>query len=118
MDKMKNLIEAARDRAKGSSTPMARFQPCDSSSELRLDYLERFRTFLIANSIPKEKEAQVFLANESAVTYKLLSNLAAQQSTPKSISEMKMDSIQKFMGEQFDPKRFVVVRERYKFLAD
>ena len=56
-DEMKNLIEAARDEAKGNSTPVVSFQLFDSRSELLLDYLERFRTFLTANSIPKEKEA-------------------------------------------------------------
>ena len=100
-DEMKNLIEAAHDGARGSSTPMASFQPFGSSSELWLDYLERFRTFLTANSIPKEKEAQVFLTNQSTVIYKLLSNLAA-------LVELRMDDIQKFMGEQFDPELFVI----------
>ena len=51
-DEMKNLIEAACDEARGSSTSMASFQPFDSSSELWLGYLERFRTFFTANSIP------------------------------------------------------------------
>ena len=54
---MKNVIEAACDGARGSSTQVASFQPFDSSSELWLDYLERFRAFHTANSIPKEKEA-------------------------------------------------------------
>ena len=114
---MRKLVEAACDGPRGGFTPMASFQPFDSSSELWLDYLERFRTFLTANSVPKEKEAQVFLTNQSKVTYKLLSNLAAQQPTPKGINELGMEDIQKFMGEQYDPKRFVV-RERYKFWAD
>ena len=58
----------------------------------------------------------MFLTNQTTVTYmyKLLSNLAAQQSPPKGINELIMEDIQKFMGEQFDPKRFVVM-ERYKF---
>ena len=55
----------------------------DSSSELWPDYWARFRTFLGANSIPESKEAQVFLTNQSADVYKMLSNLAAQQSPPK-----------------------------------
>ena len=88
-----------------------------SSSELWLDYLERFRSLLTANSISKEKEVQVFLTNQTTATYKLLSNLAAQQSPPKSINDLSMDNIQKFMGEQFDPRRFVV-RERYTFCED
>ena len=90
-DEVKNLMEAARDGARRSSTPMTSFSSFDSSSELWLDSLERFRTFLTANSIPKEGEAQVFLTNQSIETYKLLSNLAAQQSTLKTINKLKMD---------------------------
>ena len=52
---MKHLIGA-----KGSSTPVASFEPFDSNSELYLDYLETFRTFLTANSIPKQKELKCF----------------------------------------------------------
>ena len=114
---MKHLVEAARDGAKESSTPVASFEPFDSSSELWLDYLERFRTFLTANSIPKEKEAELFITNKTTVTYKLHSNLAAQQSPSKGINDLSMDDIQKFMGKQFDPRRFVV-RERYRFWSD
>ena len=74
---MKNLIEATSDRFRGSSAPVVSFQPIDSSSELWLDYLERFRTSLTANSIPKKKEAYLFLTNQSTVTCKLLSNVEA-----------------------------------------
>ena len=68
----------------------------------------------MANSISNEKETQVFHTNQTTVTYKLLSNLAAQQSPPKGINELKLDDTPKFTGEQFDLKR-IVVRERYKF---
>ena len=54
---MNHLIEAACDGAKGGSTQVTSFKPFDSNTELWLDYLERFRTFLTVNSIPKEKEA-------------------------------------------------------------
>ena len=64
---MKCLIEVANDGAKGSSTAVASFEAFDSNSELWLDYLEKFRTSLTANSIPKEKEAQVFLTNQTTV---------------------------------------------------
>ena len=82
---MKHLIKAAQDGAKGSSKPVASFQPFDSSSELWLEYLERFRTFLTVNFIAKEKEAQLYLTYQTTVTYKLPSNLAAQQPAPKGI---------------------------------
>ena len=58
-DEIKNLIDNARDRARGSSSPMTSFQPFDSSSELRLDYLERFMAFLTANSIPGEGSSSI-----------------------------------------------------------
>ena len=98
-------------------TPMASFQPFDSTSELWTDYLARFRTFVTANSIPDNKQAQIFLTNQSNSVYKMLSNLAAQQQPVKSIHELTMNDIQTFMTEQFDPKRFVV-RERFKFWSD
>ena len=98
-------------------TPMASFQPFDSTSELWTDYLARFRTFVTANSIPDNKQAQIFLTNQSNSVYKMLSNLAAQQQPVKSIHELTMNDIQTFMEEQFDPKRFVV-RERFKFWSD
>ena len=98
---------------------MASFQPFDSTSELWLDYLERFTciTLLTANSVPKEKAAKVFLTNQSKVTYKLLNNMSAQQPTSKTIIELSMEVIQKSMGEQYEPKQFVV-RERWKIWAD
>ena len=98
-------------------TPMASFQPFDSTSELWTDYLARFRTFVTANSIPDNKQAQIFLTNQSNSVYKMLSNLAAQQQPVKSIHELTMNDIQTFMAEQFDPKRFVV-KERFKFWSD
>ena len=73
------------------------------------DYLARFRTFVTANSIPDNKQAQIFLTNQS--------NSASQQQPVKSIHELTMNDIQTFMAEQFDPKRFVV-RERFKFWFD
>ena len=45
---------------------------------------------------------------KTTVTYKLLSHLDALQSPPKGINELKLEDIQKFMGEQFDPKQFVL----------
>ena len=56
---MKHLIGDACDGAKGRSTLVASFHPFDSSSELWLDYLERFRIFLTANSIPANSNLQV-----------------------------------------------------------
>ena len=74
---------------------MASFQPFDSTSELWTDYLARFRTFVTANSIPDNKQAEIFQSNS---LYKMLSNLAAQQQPVKSIHELTMNDIQTFMA--------------------
>ena len=80
----------------------------------RIDYWARFQTFIGANSVPVVKQAQVFLTNQSRVNYKLLSNLASQQSPPKDINDLTLDEIAGFMKGQFDPARYIV-RERFKF---
>ncbi|KAL5479672.1 hypothetical protein EMCRGX_G023228 [Ephydatia muelleri] len=69
------------------------FVPFDSSSELWYDYWARFQTFAGANSVPADKTAQVFLTNQSRVTYKLLFNLTAQQSPRKDVNALSMDEI-------------------------
>ena len=116
-EQIKILQSSLNNPRENVPTPMASFQPFDSTSELWTDYLARFRTFVTANSIPDNKQAQIFLTNQSNPVYKMLSNLAAQQQPVKSIHELTMNDIQTFMAEQFDPKRFVV-RERFKFWSD
>ena len=98
-----------------SATP--NFQAFDSASELWTDYLSRFTTFIAAHSVSDDKLAQVFLTNQSSSIYKLLSNLASQDTSPKSVNDLSMDVIKQCMKQQFDPKRFVV-RERFRFWSD
>ena len=93
------------------------FVPFDSSSELWSDYWARFLTFIGANSVPDDRAAQIFLTNQSKVTYKLLGNLASQQTPPKDVNALTLDEIAAFMKTQFDPTRHVV-RERYKFWSE
>ena len=116
-EQLKTLQSSLNNLQENVPTSMASFQPFDSTSELWTDYLARFRTFVTANSIPDNKQAQIFLTNQSNFVYKMLSNLAAQQQPVKSIHELTMNDIQTFMAEQLDPKRFVV-RERFKFWSD
>ena len=116
-EQLKTLQSSLNNPRENVPTQMASFQPFDSTSELWTDYLARFRTFVTANSIPDNKQAQIFLTNQSNSVYKMLSNLAAQQQPVKSIHELTINDIQTFMAEQFDPKRFVV-RERFKFWSD
>ena len=70
-----------------------------------MDYWARFQTFVAAHSeIP---DAQVFLTNQSLVTFKTLSNLASQLTPPKDVNELAFDEIATFMKNQFDPARYV-----------
>lgn len=82
--------------------------------KLWMGYWARFQTFVGANSIPIEKRAQVFLTNQPHIIYKLLSNLASQQSPARDINDLKLDEIAEFTKGQFDPAQYVV-RERFKF---
>ena len=93
------------------------FVQFDPSSELWTDYWARFCTFVSAHSVSNDRKAQIFLTNQSSTTYKLLSNLASQETPPKSINELTMTEIETYMKHQFDPKRFVV-RERFKFWSE
>ena len=91
-----------------------KFSAFDSGTELWTDYWARFNTFVEANSVPEEKKAYVFLINQSPVSYKLLTNLASQQTPPKEVNELGITEIAEYMMEQFHPKRFIV-RIRCKF---
>ena len=93
------------------------FAAFDSTSELWPDYWSRFCTFVVANAVPEQRQAQVFLTNQTAAVYKQLANLATQQTPPKNINKLTMPEIVNFMKEQFDPKLFIV-RERFKFWSD
>lgn len=126
MELMQQQVQALVTQAGKTMAPVTQppaaaatpsFTPFDSTSELWADYWARFCTFAGANSVPDDKKAQVFLTNQSAATYKMLSNLAAQQTPTKDINQLTMEEIVSFMKSQFDPKRFTV-RERFKFWSD
>ena len=91
--------------------------PFDSSNELWSDYWALFITFTGVHSIQKAKQAQVFLTNQTSVTYKLLSNYASQLTPSKDINQLSITEIVDYMKTQFDPTRYIV-RERYKFWSD
>ena len=100
-----------------STAAIPPFAAFDSTSELWSDYWSRFCTFVVANAVPEQRQAQVFLTNQTAAVYKQLANLATQQTPPKDINKLTMSEIVNFMKEQFDPKLFIV-RERFKFWSD
>ena len=76
------------------------------------------QNFPHCNSIPNEKEAQLFPTNQTTLNCNLLIKLALHNSLlSKGINNLSMDDIQKFMGEPFNPRKFLV-KERYKFLLD
>ena len=85
-----------------------RLAPSPGSSAPHLYYLARLHTFSSANSVTKDKMAQIFLTNQTIATYKLLSTLASQQTPPKVTNELVMKDITTFMETQYNPRRFVV----------
>ena len=121
LEMLKNLVrsraqEADHEIPASSTSTVAtpNFPAFNSTTELWSDYWSRFATFANAHSVPTEKTAKVFLTNQTSVTYKMLSNLAAQESPPLDINNLTMEQITDYMKQQFDPTRFVV-RERFKF---
>ena len=121
MEENKRLMELLLEEAKGKKTTAAasvpKFQEFDSTTELLTDYMNRFDTFIEANSIPSEKTPGVFLTNQRPALYKQLSNMATQLGTPKPINDLSMEEIVNFLKEQYDPARFIV-RERYRYWSD
>ena len=100
-----------------STAAIPQFAAFDSTSKLWSDYWSRFCTFVVANAVPEQRQAQVFLTNQTAPVYKQLANLATEQAPPKDINKLTMSEIVNFMKEQFDLKLFIV-RERFKFWSD
>jgi len=108
---MEALMSFIADRPKPVAT---KFDQFDSCTELWTDYLSRFQTFCKANNVPETNTAEIFLTNQSSDIYRLLKNLAGQQTPPKEINDLTMDEITDWMGDHFNPKRFVV-RERFRY---
>ena len=104
MDAMINRLETGSSAPAAQAASVPSFASFDSTSELWRAYLARFHTFVGANSIPKEKIAQVFLTNQKTYTYKLLCTLVGQQRPLRDINQLSMKGITTFMQNQFDPK--------------
>ena len=97
-----------------STSNLPKFESFTPEKELFKDYFKRFETFLLANSVPITKAAQVFLTNQSPETYKSLETLAAQLNPPLDINQLSFEHTRLFMEQMYNPKTFVI-RERYRF---
>ena len=111
MEQLSAPRDGAPTMAAASMPSFALFEP---TTALWKDYQARFDTFAGANSTSEGKMAQVFLTNQTVTTYKLLETLASQQAMPKSVNDLTMKDIQRFMDEQYNARRFVI-QERYNF---
>ena len=67
-----------------------KFDEFDPAVELWTDYWARFETFTRASAIPDDRRAEIFLTNQSSVVYKLIMNLAQQQTPPRDINSLSM----------------------------
>ena len=72
------------------------FVQFDPSSELWTDYWAKFCTFVSAHSVSNVRKAQLFLTNQASTSHKLLSNLASQETPPKSINKLTMTEIETY----------------------
>nr|KAG5695716.1 hypothetical protein BaRGS_004461 [Batillaria attramentaria] len=126
MEQQKEQMEQQNEQQKEQMKEQMRIQAKQHQEELAVqreqmelwpDYWSRFCTFLVANAVPDDRKAQVFLTNQTPAVYKQLANLAAQQNPRMNINDLTMDQIVEFMKEQFDPKLFIV-RERFKFWSN
>nr|KAG5689431.1 hypothetical protein BaRGS_012253 [Batillaria attramentaria] len=126
MEQQKEQMEQQNEQQKEQMKEQMRIQAKQHEEELAVqreqmelwpDYWSRFCTFLVANAVPDDRKAQVFLTNQTPAVYKQLANLAAQQNPKTDINDLTMDQIVEFMKEQFDPKLFIV-RERFKFWSN
>ena len=101
----------------GSTTTTPKFEPFQPDAELFKDYIKRFETFLLANSVAQSKAAQVFHTNQSLKIYKTLETAASQLQPPRNINAMEYDQVVLNMEKLFNPATFVI-RERYKFWSN
>jgi transposase InsO family protein len=121
LDTNKQLVELLGRRATTEpehvSTAIPNFAAFDPNAELLSDYMDRFKTFVAAHSIPTEKQPGVFLTNQSPTLYKMLSNMASQLNPPRDINELSLPEIEAFLKQQYDPAQYII-RERHKFWSD
>ncbi|GFN94727.1 transposon tf2-6 polyprotein [Plakobranchus ocellatus] len=110
---MEALLAIVQQQSKTTVTN-TKFGEFDPSVELWTDYWARFESFTKANAIPDERRTESFLTNQSSAIYKLVMNLAQQQTPPRVINSHSMGEIAAHMAEQYNPKRFVA-RKRFKF---
>ena len=100
MHLVKSLDKSASTLVAASTSTTPNLVAFVSNSELWEDYWSRFNTFVKAHAVPEERQAQVFLTNQSATIYKLLSNLAAQNSPAKQVNDLSIKEIAEFMNDQ------------------
>ena len=114
---IKHSTVAQPSESSTATTATPAFVAFEPESELWEDYWSRFCTFFTAHSVPNDKQSKVFLTNQSGAIYKLLSNLAGQESPARGVNDLTMQDIVRYMKQQFDPKRFLI-RERFRFWSD
>ncbi|GFN76162.1 transposon tf2-9 polyprotein [Plakobranchus ocellatus] len=86
---MEALLAIVQQQNKTTVTN-TKFGEFDPSVELWSDYWARFETFTKANAIPNDRRAEIFLTNQSSAIYKLVMNLAQQQTPPRDINSLSM----------------------------
>ena len=97
---MELLLQSLQKKQATAATAAPAFPGFDLTAELLTDYIDRFNTFIAANSIHQDKIASTFLTNQHPTLYEQLSNMAAQLSTPKQINNLSVDEILESLKDQ------------------
>ena len=85
------------------------FEPFDSTSELWLDFYDRFLIFADAHNVKDEQKTQIFLTNHSKHFYRFLGNLAKQQNPPMKVNDLTMVEIATFMKASMSPNNWLEI---------
>ena len=85
-------------------------QEFKDGEELFSMYVERMELFFVANDVPEDKQATLFLTMVGGKTYHLLANLVV----PKKPKEMTLAEIKTTLQKHYEPKP-IVIAERFHF---
>ena len=103
----RSTIQQLLEQPKASSN----FHSFDPAVEIWQDYKERFDIHCKAFAKSSQK-SQYFLSCQSQVVFKQLQAMASNKD--KKLETLEWSSLEKFMAEIYDPKKFVV-KERFTF---
>ena len=87
---MELLLQSLQQKQETTATAVPALPGFDPTAELLTVYIDRFNTFIAANSIHQDKIAGTFLINQQPTLYKQLSDMVAFQHPRRSTTSAWM----------------------------